>query len=246
MRKEIFYRLRERRNLEGASFLHATSQQEAESLRRLQLGPEVVVLPNGVHEPPPPGRSDFRERYGLPPKARLIAYLGRLHPTKRLDLLVEAFRKIQRAVPDSMVVLAGRPDGTDPRTLGLGNGSLWLGELNEGDKWQLLRDSSVLVMCSDSESFGLSVLEALSVGVPVVVTRTCPWEEVETRGCGFWVAQDVDSVAEGIRRILTDDALARRMGEQGRALVAERYRWPAIGREMASHYARVCAGRSST
>jgi len=239
MRKEIFYRLRERRNLREASLLHATSPQEAESLRRLGLGPEVAVIPNGVSAPATPGTNGFRGRHGLPPEARVIAFLGRLHPTKRLDLLIEAFRKVHRAVPDSFLVLAGRPDGIDPGALGLGERSLWLGQLNEPEKWELLRESGVLVLCSDSESFGLSVLEALSVGVPVVATRTCPWEEVETRGCGFWVAQDADSLAEGIRRILTDDELARRMSVRARALVAERYQWPAIGREMARRYAQV-------
>lgn len=239
MRKEIFYRLRERRNLQGASFLHATSPQEAESLRRLHIGPEVVVVPNGVHEPRPHKTADFRARHHLPTNARLISFLGRLHPTKRLDLLVDAFRKVRGAVPDSFLVLAGRPDGIDPRDLGLGERGLWLGELEDAEKWELLRESGVLVMCSDSESFGLSVLEALSVGVPVVVTRTCPWEEVEARGCGFWVGQDADSVAEGIQRILKDEARARRMSESARALVAERYRWPAIGREMARRYAQL-------
>ena len=245
MRKEIVYRLCERRNLQGASFLHATSTLEAESLRRLHIGPEVVVVPNGVLEPLPPETADFRVRHGLPAEARVVAFLGRLHPTKRLDLLISAFRKVHRAIPDSFLVLAGRPDGIDLRDLGLGERSLWLGELAEWEKWELLRESAVLVMCSDSESFGLSVLEALSVGVPVVVTRTCPWEEIEARECGFWVEQDAESVAEGIERILTDEARARRMSERARALVAERYRWPAIGREMARRYAEVSRRSSS-
>ena len=100
-------------------------------------------------------------------------------------------------------------------------------------------------MCSDSESFGMSVLEALSAGVPVVATRTCPWEEIEAHGCGFWVAPDPESLAKSIRRILSDSPLARQMGARGRALAAERYRWSAIGREMARCYERTRAIGSS-
>ncbi len=244
-RKEILYRLREKRHLRGASFLHATSPREAESIRRREIGPEVVVVPNGIEESQLSADGDFRARRGLPASAPLVAFLGRLHPTKRLDLLIAAFRKARRAVPDSLLILAGRPDGVDPGSLGLGEGSIWIGELDEREKWALLGESSVLVLCSDSESFGLTVLEALSVGVPVVATRTCPWEEVENRGCGFWVPQDSDSIADALRRILMDPALARRMGERARALVAERYRWPAIGREMALRYAQVNRSSSS-
>ena len=62
-----------------------------------------------------------------------------------------------------------------------------LGELNEPDKWWLLSESAVFALCSDSESFGMSVVEAMAAGMPVVVTHTCPWQEVETVGCGMWV-----------------------------------------------------------
>jgi glycosyltransferase involved in cell wall biosynthesis len=240
MRKALCYRFREKGNLRRASFLHATSIQEAASIGRLDLGPEIVVVPNGVDEPAFGERSDFRVRWGLPENARLVTFLGRLHPTKRLDLLVAAFQSLRSAVPDSVLVLAGRPDGVDPRSLGLGREIRWVGELEEDEKWKLLSETAVLVMCSDSESFGMSVLEALSAGVPVVATRTCPWEEIEAHGCGFWVAQDPKSLAESIRRILSDSTLARQMGARGRALAAERYRWPVIGREMARRYQRVC------
>lgn len=241
VRKALCYRFREKGNLRRASLLHATSTQEAASLRGLDIGPEIVVVRNGVDEPAfgeRGERSDFRVRWGLPENARLITFLGRLHPTKRLDLLVAAFRSVQSAVPDSVLVLAGRPDGVDPRSLGLGPEIRWLSELGEDEKWKLLSETAVLVMCSDSESFGMSVLEALSAGVPVVATRTCPWEELEAHGCGFWVAQDPESLAASIRRILSDTALARQMGARGRALAEERYRWPAIGREMARCYER--------
>jgi glycosyltransferase involved in cell wall biosynthesis len=241
-RKTIAYHLHERKNLRSARLLHATSAREGESLRRLDLGPEVVVIPNGVDEPKAPKRSDFRSRRALPANRAIVTFLGRLHPTKRLDLLREAFRILQRTVPRSLLVLAGRPDGVQPGSLALGEGVRWLGELGEPEKWELLDETSVLVLCSDSESFGVSVLEGLAAGVPVVVTRTCPWEEVQTRGCGLWVEQSAAAIAEGIRVILSDSKLAKDMGHRGRALVEERYQWPLIGREMARRYERVRAG----
>ena len=97
-------------------------------------------------------------------------------------------------------------------------------------------DADALVMCSDSESFGLSVAEAMAVGTPVVVTRTCPWPDVEREGAGLWVPQDADAMAAALTEILGDDERARTMGERGRALVARSYTWPAAARTIADGY----------
>ncbi len=109
------------------------------------------------------------------------------------------------------------------------------------EKWALLSEADVLVSCSDSESFGMSVVEAMAMGTPVVTTKTCPWEEVEKARAGFWVAQDVQAIADAILKVLRGRDGARVMGERGRKLVQERYRWSAIGRAMSEHYARILA-----
>jgi glycosyltransferase involved in cell wall biosynthesis len=237
-RKSVFFRLWERENLRRASFLHATSEHEAAGIHRLGIGPEVVVIPNGVDAPRRSNGSDFRNRWGFPPRARLVSFLGRLHPMKRLDLLLAAFEIIRRAHPDAVLAIAGRPDGIDPLSLDGRTGVHYLGAIDEREKWELLAESAALVLCSDSESFGMAVAEALSMGVPVVATRTCPWEELETNGCGFWVGQDSTEIAAGVEHLLSDRDLARRMGENAAALAARRYRWAAVGRDMAQSYAR--------
>lgn len=99
----------------------------------------------------------------------------------------------------------------------------------------------MLVSCSDSESFGMSVVEAMAMGTPVVTTKTSPWREVETERAGFWVAQRADDIADAIGKVLRGRDEARAMGERGRELVRGRYQWPAIAREMSSHYERVIA-----
>ena len=111
----------------------------------------------------------------------------------------------------------------------------WIGEVGEADKWALLADADALVMCSDSESFGLSVLEAMAAAVPVVATRTCPWEEVETAGCGFSVPHDARALAGALGRLLDEPVRARAMGQKGRALARAKYSWDAIAGAMAGH-----------
>src|SRR5262249_44951327 len=90
-----------------------------------------------------------------------------------------------------------------------------------------------LVVCSDSESFGLSAAEAMGAGTPVVVTKTCPWAEVEQERAGFWVDQDPIAIAAALDTILADPDAARAMGERGRSLVMRRYTWASGARTLA-------------
>jgi glycosyltransferase involved in cell wall biosynthesis len=244
----VAYRLVERGNLARASLIHASSLAEARGIEAHRLGVPVAVVPNGVEVPAgaarPPGA--VRHRLRLPPGAPLIVYLGRVHPSKRLDLLARAFGRVQAVAPSAHLVVAGPDELGHRRAVEPAFGAsaprvCWTGELDDEDKWALLAEASALVMCSDSESFGMSVLEALAAGVPVVVARTCPWPEVAEHGCGYWVPQEPDALADGMLRLLGDPAAARAMGARGARLARERYSWDSVARAMAEHYESVLA-----
>jgi glycosyltransferase involved in cell wall biosynthesis len=247
--KRLAYRLVERRHLARAALLHAGSEQEARSLAERDLGVPVITLPNGVDLPAREmlQRGAFRRRLHLDAAAPLVAFLGRVHPVKRLDLLAAAFGRVRQRDPRAHLVIAGPDEGGHRRRLEplfapWAGAVHWMGELGEGDKWALLGDADALVLCSDSESFGQAVLEALAAAVPVVVTRTCPWEEVEREGCGVRVAQDPSDIAAALLRLIADRERARAMGARGRALAQSKYAWEGIARAMADHY-RAVAGR---
>jgi glycosyltransferase involved in cell wall biosynthesis len=247
-RKRIATWALERRHLAGAALLHAASQAEAGTLAGRVPGVPVIMLPNGVDAPedPRPARGSFRLRAGLATSAPLIVFLGRLHPIKRLDVLAAAFAAVRASHGAAQLAIAGPDeDGyrrrVEPLFASLGESVHWMGEVGEADKWALLADADALVLCSDSESFGLSVLEAMAAAVPVVVTRTVPWPEVETAGCGFWVPHDARAIGAALARLLDDPVRARAMGEKGRALAQARYSWDAIGRGMARRYQEIVA-----
>lgn len=242
-RKRVAYTLLERDNLNAASFLHASSQAEAEAIGGYGLETKVFVLANGIEVPDGaflPSLS-FRKRLNLGGETPLIVFLGRIHPTKRLDLVAAAFTRVLKAIPTARLIVAGPNENNyrqylAPYFTAIENSVLWLGEVDQEEKWLLLREANALVMCSDSESFGLSVVEALSVGLPVVVTRTCPWAEVETEGCGYWVPQEAFAIADALTKILTDQPAAKVMGERGKVLSTAKYRWEGIAKQMAEYY----------
>jgi glycosyltransferase involved in cell wall biosynthesis len=232
-RKKLVYPLADRRVIRDAARLHATSQSEFEELDRLPEPGRAVYVPNGVELPPGSDRDPHaaRERFHLPPTSPLVLFLGRIHPIKRLDLVAAAFGRVRAQHRDAHLVIAGPDEEGHRATVAplftpFGSSVTWTGRVDEAGKRQLLDAATTLVMSSNSESFGMSVAEAMAAGKPVVVTRTCPWPEVESHETGFWVDQTADAIAEGLNAILSNPLAAQAMGRRGRALIASQYSWP--------------------
>jgi glycosyltransferase involved in cell wall biosynthesis len=137
-----------------------------------------------------------------------LLFLGRIHPKKGCDILVDAFARVAPAYPGIDLVIAGPdPDGLratiEPvaRSAGLTARVHWPGMLSGDAKWGALRDCRALVLPSHQENFGVVVAEALSAGRPVLISdqvNIC--REVEAAGAGLICRDDVD----GASRMLGD------------------------------------------
>ena len=240
--KSLAYWGIERANLRDAALLHATSTLEGRELTK--YGPPVVLIPNGVGVAPASSASleRLRARAGLNPGDEVVTFLGRLHPIKRLDLLADAFAIVLHTRPNARLVIAGPDEGgyrqhVEAMFAPVSAATRWLGAVDSDDIAALLASTDVLVQCSDSESFGMSVAEALSAGVPVVVTKRSGWAEVDAIGCGFSVAHEPVSIADGILRVFDHgdrDVLRARAREWARRTFA----WDAIGPSMRDAYAQ--------
>jgi glycosyltransferase involved in cell wall biosynthesis len=250
-RKRLVYPFTDRKTVAGASLMHATSEQEAAGIARWAPSADIVVIPNGVD---PEGRDTGMTRadLGLPDTdAPLVVSVARLHPVKRLDLLVDAFATLTVSHPRARLVMAG-PDerglrsGLERRAGRHAVSITWLGSVDAARRDALLRHASVLVMCSDSESFGLSVVEAMRAGVPVVVADTCGWGRVAEEGAGYVVPQSSLAIAHGIDRVLADPAGAAAMGVRGRAFVRREFEWPAIAGRFLGVYASLMTSRAAS
>jgi glycosyltransferase involved in cell wall biosynthesis len=246
LRKRAAWLLFDRRTVEGAALLDATSPTESATLERLAPG-RVRFVANGVDDAAaPPPALDVRARYGIAAGAPIVLFLGRLHPIKRLDLVALAFTRLRALHPAAHLVMAGPDEAGTRASLAplfapLAAAVTWAGEVDDSIKAALLAAASALAVCSNSESFGMGVAEALAAGTPVVVTRTLPWEDVESHGAGFWVEQTPDAIAAGLAAIIEDPAAARAMGARGRSLAQETYNWHKSAAALQSAYAEVLA-----
>jgi glycosyltransferase involved in cell wall biosynthesis len=225
--------------LRRVTTFHATSNKEADSIRKaLGSAVHVQVIPNGV-DLPPSGRRVEREA-GDP----IIGFLGRIHRVKALGQLIEAAAILRDRAPRFALQLAGpTPDRryreelqAQVQRLGLQGMVVLPGELLGEAKRAFYERCRVVVLPSTTENFGNIVPEALSHGVPVVASRFTPWAELEEAGCGRWVENSPTELANAIEPYLRSADLSRSEGERGLALVKRRYTWEAVARSMIDVY----------
>jgi glycosyltransferase involved in cell wall biosynthesis len=223
-RKALYMRLIEARNLERATGFHYASDAERDHAEEAGLHGRAWVVPLAVKIPPriDAGRSDLKAFPKLTEKT-LVTFLGRLTAKKRVDLVVEAFARI--AAPNLHLAIAG-PDGegvgAEARKqvdrLGIRESVSFLGLVTGEIKTALLGASDVLVLPSEDESFGLTVVEAMAAGVPVVISdRVAVHKEVLSGEAGLVVDRSPEAIADGISSVLSQGQ-QRRMGENGRSL----------------------------
>ena len=105
-------------------------------------------------------------------------------------------------------------------------------------------DASLFLLPSYSENFGISVIEAMACGLPVVISdKVNIWREVVADGAGLAAPCDAVEFSGRIAELIDDPARLARMGEAGRASVARRYDWASIGKRLEAVYASIVAGK---
>lgn len=222
--------------------LHVTSPEEArESLSRFPKF-EAEIIPNGIEIPP---RSTAAQASEL----RLL-YIGRLHPKKGIENLLLACRILASgpALPFTLTI-AGSGDKDYEEALRTRAADLagadtvrMVGPVLGRMKEEVFAKADLVVVPSHTENFGLVVAESLARGVPVIASRGTPWGRIEEIGCGLWVDNRPESLAQAI------ETMARRplkdMGELGRRWMEREFAWSAVAEGMKTLYLRAAASAS--
>lgn len=248
--KTASVRLVEARLLEAAAAVHFTTPLEQARAADLALPIRPVVLPTGMDVD---GSGELAEPVeGLAAHgSRLVLFLARIHPIKCVDVLLRAFAGLEDRDSRLRLVIAG--DG-DPalvarlKTLGeelrLGDRVRWLGFAAGARKRWLLARADVFVLPSASENFGIAVVEAMSAGAPVIVTRGCGLADfVGQWEAGIVTDGTVESLRTALTRLLGDEALRRAMGKSGQRAARRELSLEAFGARLESLYRSVLAGR---
>lgn len=232
----------ERRAVGNADHRFVVSKYWQEHLKR-DYGYESVIAYNGLDpsdfEPLPKNRSEVPT----------VLFVGGLEPRKGLEYLVQAMKIVVGTFPDARMVAVAKTGfrGTDDWSsyrmladrLGLTNSVEFYDSVGQETLLGFYSDCDVLALPSKNEGWGLSLMEAMACGKPVVASRVGGIPELVRDGTdGILVESgDVEALADSILRLLKDPALRKRMGKAGRQRV-KAFKWDSTARVVLNEYER--------
>jgi len=175
-------------------------------------------------------------------------FLGGLKERKNLPFLLAAWREVAARRPDATLLIAG----TGPleaalrrqaERLGLAGRILFAGRVSEAEKVAYYNLADLFVFPSSLEGFGFTVGEAMSCGLPVVVSDRGALPELVVDGEGGFVCRggDLDGFVRSVSRLLEDAALRRRFGAFNRRRIDGQFRWDRCARRVLEIYEEVLA-----
>lgn len=228
--------------LSSADAVFFLTDAERQDLEQVFGGPldRALRLPNGIAAPTAvDGVKD----------QRLVLFAARMHEQKRPDVFVDLAAEVLRAIPDARFVMIGPDGGSVPsvrRRISdrqLGDRISYLGPMEHDLLLQWFARAAVYVLPSIYEPFGMTALEAMSVGTPVVVSDTCGLAaDVQRTGAGIVTRPDPDSLGRAVVDLLRDPERRVAAGAAGvRTAVEEFSIGPVVDRLESVYFS---AGRS--
>jgi glycosyltransferase involved in cell wall biosynthesis len=252
LKKRIAAALFERRNVMQGDALHALCGPEHRAIRAYGYRGPVATIPNGVfleEGPASPARPAWSSN--IPAGAKVLLFLGRVHPKKGLDRLLQAMALWSGAEADPwhLVVAGWDQAGTEAalaaqaEALGLAQRVHFVGPQFGEQKAATLAAADAFVLPSLSEGLPMAVLEAWAARLPVLMTEACNLPEGFRAGAAIRLAPDPTAMAEGLRKLgsLSQPALDT-LAVNGRALVEAQFSWGHVACQMGQLYEWVLGG----
>ncbi len=250
-RKRIMWHIAAKRMLHRSAAIHFTSREEQrQAANRFHLR-QSVVIPLGVHESLfhhdlRVAGQHFRQRHPTLGSHPFVLALARLHPVKQIELLIHAFLDLppRADLQTWKLVIAG--DGQPAyvkalqalvRQRGGEAAVLFTGWLDGIEKRTVLQEAGLLAQTSLHENFGLSIVEAMASGTPVLVSPQVNLSEDIQRAHAGWVTpSERHAVCRTLEAVLGQPDERRIRGLAGQAFVRQHYAWPHVAEQLIHLY----------
>lgn len=239
LRKLIMLNLLERNNLNHSLAIHVTSKQEMNDIELICHHNNILCLELGVDCPP----DSPAINHSLDQIVKFV-FLSRIHPKKQLDVLLKALSKFQNNEYKNRWYLYVAGDGESDyvqrmknlaQAYGINNSVEWMGHLDTDEKNILLRRVDWFILPSMSENFGLSAVEALAFGIPVIVSHQVGISEIVAQNkAGIVCGTDCDSIVDALSIALK--GASEPMRYAAAKLAMDRFSWSSIGKKISDFY----------
>ena len=220
--------------LKNADGFHCVGNQEKESLLKLGVNLDKInIIDNGI----------VLKNYQIKKQTRILEkngiklnenpYLlniGRIDPKKGIDLLLLVFSQLNKKYRNLMLVIVG----TGPeeyvkkmkemvKKLGVQESVKFTGYVTEEEKIELLNSAKLFVVTSHSDVHTTTAIEAMAVGIPVVITKASDFPEIDSYEAGFTVESSQESVYNAIEELLDNEEKIKRFSKNAKKLVNDRF-----------------------
>jgi glycosyltransferase involved in cell wall biosynthesis len=244
-KKQIYLNLIEQANLNHAQGIHSTCVQEQTDIVKLNLKAPTFVLPLALTKLPsqiPDAADRLRKDFNCPPDEPIILFLSRLHYKKGLDLLIPALGKLRHR--QFTLIIAGSGSlayEAEIKELVLRSGIedrvQMVGFVEGEQKDILIQGADLFALTSYSENFGISVLEALIAGKPVLITSGVGLVDiVRAQDLGYVTDLNVESVTQALEQYFADSGQAKQKGDRARQFTLTNYTWDKIAVDLVQIY----------
>lgn len=247
--KLLYFNLIAKYYLKRANAIHYTTEDEKENVFQ-GINNNSIIIPNGIdldyfNNLPPKG--NFKSKYPVLKDKKYILFLGRIHKQKGIDLLIEVFKLIAKEYDDLYLVIAG-PDNTGYkkeaekhlRKNNVLDMVIFTGMLSDREKLSAYVDAEMFILPSYFENFGMSVVEAMSCGTPVIISsRVGILKDIEKNNAGIVIDLNTESLHMGIKRLLNDPVKKNEVAINGKILVENIYDINKISVAMKAYYDEV-------
>ena len=231
----------QKRILQRADLLVASSDLERDNFRKLGLTAPIAVIPVGVDTSDRPGDVLEPSASG---REKVVLFLSRLSPKKGIPDLLQAWHGLTDRRGHELHIHGYGPDAyrtlLERQIAGLGIAAhvKLRGPLFGADKWRKFQQSSIYVLPSYSENFGITVAEALLSGLPVITSDATPWGELPSRGLGWIVGNDVAELREALQLALSQNiGRLESIRREATDYAQQNFLWPPIADRYADTYA---------
>lgn len=241
--KRIVSKIFFQKGLEAVDCYHALCQKELEDIRAYGLKQPVAIIPNGINIP------TQKKVYSRNDNKRHLLYLGRLHQKKGVDLLLKAIAQIKTDKSDLLTNWHVDLVGWDHENCKIELEKIvkeqhleelvtFHGGLFGENKLRMYATSDAYILPSHGEGLPMTVLEAWSWNLPVIMTPQCNIPEGFEADAAIRIEDNVLSVKEGLISLFKmDDEQRKEMGNRGYELVLEKFTWDSSAKKMIELYA---------
>ncbi|OEK60087.1 N-acetyl-alpha-D-glucosaminyl L-malate synthase BshA [Staphylococcus equorum] len=243
--------------IEESDIVTSVSQSLAKQTNDIiETDKEIVPIYNFVRENEFPTKPDVQTEeneqlkacYGIKPEEKVLIHVSNFRSVKRIDTIIDTFAKVHKSMPSKLLLLGDGPELMDmkqkARDLNIENEVLFLGKQNWVSEFYQISD--LVLLLSEKESFGLTLLEAMKSGVvPIGSTAGGIKEVIKHEDTGFLVdVGDSTSASQYALKLLTDAKLYKTMQTRMLADVSERFSSDLIADQYEYYYKKMLEGNN--